>query len=79
MPVNVSEPRKTSKPSAPIVRLVVLPWMAREVLRDADERVARPPNACENAIRSGIFVIGIAAPIAMPITEPMSRPPTIHS
>ena len=35
---------------------------------------ARPPNACESAIRSGILVIGIQIDIAAPISEPMMRP-----
>ena len=32
---------------------------------------ARPPNACESAIRSGIFVIGIQMDMAVPMSDPM--------
>ena len=41
--------------------------------------VARPPNAWENAMRSGIFVIGIEAEIAVPNPAPRTSPAMIHS
>ena len=53
-------------------------WMRSSSLMPTSD-VARPPNACENAIRSGIFVIGSFALIAMPIVDPMRRPATMKS
>ena len=40
---------------------------------------ARPPKACESAIRSGILVIGIQIAIEAPMKEPTIRPAMIHS
>ena len=84
LPVKVSDPRNTSKPSAPIVRRFGSPPASTSSCHFKNSAtptsdVARPPNACENAIRSGIFVIGKRALIAMPMVAPINRPATMKS
>jgi len=57
-PVNVSAPKSTSKPTAPshvLERAVVV-----DVVGYADQRDRETAKACDNAIRSGIFVIGFS-------------------
>ena len=78
LPVNVRKPRNVSKPSAPILKYV-RPSASRRYSATPTSAVARPPNECESAIRSGIFVIGIVALIATPIALPTTMPARIHS
>ena len=78
LPVNVIPPRRTSKPSA--VTLNVPRFSpCRRNSETPTSAAARPPNACESAVRCGIAVIGTQRPIATPIVEPTRRPTMIHS
>ena len=58
LPVNVSEPRNTSRPSAPVSKRETCPCVFKNSAMPTSA-VAAPPNAWLKAIRSGIFVIGI--------------------
>ncbi len=40
---------------------------------------ARPPNACDSAVRCGTAVIGISTAIGMPITAPSATAPAIQA
>ncbi len=79
LPVKVRKPRKHLEPERrhgeAVDRSVAIRWWYSETPTRA---AARPPKACESAIRSGIFVIGIQIDIAAPMSEPMIRPAAIH-
>jgi hypothetical protein len=67
LPVTVSAPNSTSKPSAaicgrdsPAARRRRPPLV--QVLGDADERGREAPNMCDTAMRCGIAVIGTRVP-----------------
>jgi hypothetical protein len=77
LPVNVRKPKKTSSPRAPMVKRSMLAprwWYSETPTRAA----ARPPKACESAIRSGILVIGIHTDMAAPMAEPTISPRAIQ-
>ncbi len=73
LPVNVSAPNSTSKPSAPMVRRDSS-WQCVWYSLTPTSAVAKPPNACDRAIRSGILVMGMRSEMAVPMAEPMPRP-----
>ena len=39
---------------------------------------AKPPKACDSAMRSGILVMGILSAITVPMAEPRTMPTRIH-
>ena len=78
LPVNVIRPRNVSRPSAAILNVEsCVP--SRMYSATPTRPVASPPNECESAMRSGIFVIGMVALMATPMVLPRSSPARIHS
>ncbi len=79
LPVNVRKPRNDLEAERAHLEVRERPSASRRYSATPTSAVARPPKACESAIRSGIFVIGIFALIAMPIAAPTRTPAMIHS
>ena len=78
LPVNVIPPRRTSKPSA-VTLNVPRCSPCRRNSETPTSAAARPPNACESAVRCGIAVIGTQTPSQTPIVEPTRSPTMTHS
>ena len=78
LPVTVSAPKSTSKPTAAIF---VVPRFAPYSQYSATPTsvAASAPNMCEIAMRCGIAVIGTCVPIGMPMIVPRISPPAIQS
>ncbi len=80
LPVNVRPPRMTSAASAPVrngVRSCPLPDTPRKYSAVPTSAAARPPNACESAVRCGTAVSG-TFDSGTPIKVPTIIATTIH-
>ena len=78
LPVNVTYPRMTSTPIAPIRKVVSSPsWSHSEYFAVPTRPAARPPNACDSAVRWGTAV-NATLESGIPITVPTMTATTIH-
>ena len=73
LPVNVEEAEEGLEAERADLEVGRAPSASRRYSATPTSAVARPPKECESAIRSGIFVIGIAALIATPIALPTTH------
>ena len=79
LPVTVSAPKSTSKPSAAIwPRPTPAPFPLDQNSATPTSVAATAPNMCEMAIRCGMAVMGTRVPSGQPMTVPSASPARIQ-